>query len=357
VDCSADRATQIRVAIARDVKSLSLSVKGFYRLIDSGSGKILSRGKYLKTALTADKNNVILAGVTYSAAKVLIEADDPESISIDGRKYRGNIELIRKGNARLWVVNYIDLEDYVKGILYHEASHYWPQEALKAQAVVCRAYAVYQMRQAAGKDFDVTSDVYSQVYGGKTSERYRTNQAVDQTHGQVLTYKGKVFPAYFHSTCAGHTEDASLVWNIDVAPLRGVSCDFCKESPHFNWHQEVSFSRIKQALLKAGYKECGTIESVVAMNRDASGRIKELLIKTDTKDIRIAGKDFRIILGPDSIRSVNFKISSVGQAADFTGIGWGHGVGMCQWGAYFMAKEGHTYTQILEYYYPGSEIS
>lgn len=356
VNCFAESAKFIRVAIAQDVKSLNLSVKGFYRLIDSDSRRVLSKGKYLRAVLSADSNGFMVSGVKYGAAKLFIEADDPESISISGRKYRGNIELVRGKNGRLIAVNYINLEDYVKGILFHEVSHYWPQDALKTQAVACRAYAVYQISQNAGKDFDVTNDVYSQVYGGKTSERSRTNYAVDQTEGQVLVYKGKIFPAYFHATCAGHTQDAAALWDIGLAPLRGVVCNFCKESPHFSWHQAVALSRIKEALLKAGYEGCGAIENVSIIKMDPSGRVKDLSINTNKSNIKISGKDFRAIVGPDIIRSLNFKVSIIGETADFNGSGWGHGVGLCQWGAYFMAKEGYDYKRILEYYYPGSEI-
>ncbi len=356
INCFAESVKFIRVAIVQDVKSLNFSVKGFYQLLDSDSRRVLSKGKYLKAVLSADNNSFMVSGVKYGAAKLFIEADDPESISISGRKYRGDIELVRGKNGRLLAVNYINLEDYVKGILYHEVSHYWPQEALKTQAVACRAYAVYQMRLNVRKDFDVTNDVYSQVYGGKTSERSRTNYAVDQTEGQVLAYEGKIFPAYFHATCGGHTQDAAALWNIDLAPLRGVSCNFCKESPHFSWHRVVLLSRIKEALLKAGYQGCGAIENVAIIKMDPSGRVKDLLITTSKSNIKISGKDFRSIVGPDIIRSLNFKVSIIGETADFNGLGWGHGVGLCQWGEYFMAKEGYDYKRILEYYYPGSEI-
>ncbi|OGX15349.1 MAG: hypothetical protein A2166_04410 [Omnitrophica WOR_2 bacterium RBG_13_41_10] len=356
VSLSAQNDKYIRVAIIQDIESLIIKIKGSYEITDSASGKILYRSKNLKSTVTSYKNGILIAGLTLNAAKISLKANDPEATLVNNRRFNGDIQLINKENGHLLVINYVELEDYVKGILYHEVSHYWPIEALKAQAVVCRTYAIYQINENKAKDYDLTADIYSQVYGGKTSERYRTNKAVDETKRQVLAYKDKVFPAYFHATCAGHTQDASLLWNIDIAPLKGVSCGFCKESPHFKWHSVLSLKKIKDSLLKSGYSGFEKIKDIVILAKDNSSRITYLKIITDKKDIKISAKDFREILKPNIIKSTNFTLTIVGEDAVFQGLGWGHGVGMCQWGAYFMAKKGYNYRQILEYYYPLSYV-
>lgn len=345
----------IRVAIAQDADSLGLSVAGFYRIIDSDTRKVMRSGKHLKTTVIPAKEGILADGVAHGVNKLFIEADAPGAIAINNRKYGGKIEFIKKTDLRLSAVNYIGLEDYVKGILYHEVSHYWPDEALKAQAVVCRTYALYQAGQNASRDYDVTSDIYSQVYGGRASERYRTTRAVTETAGFALNYRGKIFPAYFHATCAGHTEDASLLWNIDLAPLKGVICDFCRGSPHFKWHTVLSRSEIREKLKKSGYA-LNDIKEIKIQGKDASSRVTKLSITTGNKDISVSGKDFREAIGPNVIKSANFEVSLVNDDIIFEGFGWGHGAGLCQWGAYFMAKQGSDYKQILEYYYPGSEI-
>jgi stage II sporulation protein D len=206
------------------------------------------------------------------------------------------------------------------------------------------------------KDFDVTSDIYSQVYGGKTSERYRTNKAVDATAGIVLTYRGKVIPAYFHATCGGHTEDASRLWDIDIVPLKGVVCNFCRGSRHFNWHAVLSLGEIEKKLKEGGFK-IGQLKDIQILGRDASGRITDLRLVSLQEEVKISAKDFRNIIGPNLIRSANFTVEIADSDAVFEGVGWGHGVGLCQWGAYFMAKQGYNFEQILKYYYPDSEIS
>lgn len=353
---SAKSRNYIRVAIMDEVSSLRLSVNSNYEIINSKTREVLSKGKYLNTTVILSKGKILVGEGIFKEGDISIEAESYGDIIIDGRKFKGGIRIIKRNSRNALVVNEIDLEDYIKGILYHEASHYWPQEALKAQAVACRTYAVYQMQKNTLKSYDVTSDIYSQVYGGKTSERYRTNRAVEGTRGFVLVYHNKPFCAYFHATCAGHTENASLLWDVDLEPLKGVPCSFCKDSPHFNWHQVLSLDQVKNALIKNGYKGCGDIKSITITGRDNSGRITYVQIETDKKSIKIPAKDFRIFLGADIIRSTNFEVTITGNDAVFVGFGWGHGVGMCQWGAYFMAKQGYDYKQILEYYYPGSKI-
>lgn len=347
----------VRVAIIQDTLSLRLKISGFYEVIDSTNNKVLYRGKNLNTTVTTYRDTILIGNINFHSNKVLIKTQDVNAIVINDRKFRGDIQFIKKNNSRLSVINYIELEDYIKGILYHEASHYWPVEVLKAQAIACRTYAVYQIQENVLRDYDVTSDIYSQVYGGRISERYRTNKVVDETKNLVLTYQGKSFPAYYHATCAGHTEDASLLWNIDIVPLKGVVCNFCKDSPHFKWHSVLSVEDINNKLVNAGYK-ISDIRDIQILGRDKSGRIANFkIITANNKELKISGKDLRNIIGPNIIRSTNFMVNVVKGEAVFDGVGWGHGAGLCQWGAYFMAKQGYTAEQILEYYYPKSVIS
>ena len=352
-NCSASET--VRVAIIQDAPSLSLKIKGFFEARDLETGKVIYRARSINTTVTAYKNGIVFGGMKSESNKLFIKSDDPEIFIINEKMFRGNIQLIKKANGKLLVVNCIELEDYVKGILYQESSHYWPMEVLKAQAIISRTYALYQMQGNKQKDFDMTNDIYSQVYGGQASERYRTNKAVDETAGKVLFYKGKIIPAYFHATCGGHTEDASALWKIDLAPLKGVTCGFCRESPHFNWHYDLSLKEIEDKLSQEGFK-IKNITNLKILGRDKSGRVTDLKIISANKEEKIPAKDFRNIIGPNNINSTNFSVNVVGSDAVFEGIGWGHGVGLCQWGAYFMAKQGYTAEQILKYYYPGVNV-
>ncbi|MEK6727466.1 MAG: SpoIID/LytB domain-containing protein [Candidatus Omnitrophota bacterium] len=344
----------VRVAILQDAPSINIKIAGSYEIADAKQ-RILQRGRDLKTTVTSYKRGILIAGKNFNLEKILIKTINPGIIIINGRTFRGDIQLIKTGGFKLTVINRIGLEDYVQGILYHEASHYWPMEALKAQAIVSRTYAVYQSQENSAKDFDVTSDIYSQVYGGKTSERERTNKAVEETAAKVLTYQDKIIPAYFHATCGGHTQDASRLWNINLFPLKGVPCDFCKGSPHYNWHYVARLDEIEEKLANSGYKT-GNIKDIAVLGKDKSGRITDLRIAALKKEIKISAKDFRNIMGPDIIKSTDFNLKLVDKDAVFEGLGWGHGVGLCQWGAYFMSKQGYGYEKILQYYYPGTDV-
>jgi stage II sporulation protein D len=354
--CFAQTPGIIRVAVIQDTASLRVKIRGPYRVINCSSGAIECSGTQVSTAVTAYKDSILIAGERIRTSCLLIKTGEPTPILIDGRMFRGEIKLIRKDNGHLLVINQIDVEDYVRGILYHEVSHYWPEEALNAQAIVCRTYALYQMQENKSRDYDVTADVYSQVYGGRTSERFRTNKAVDDTRGKVITYHGKIIPAYFHATCGGHTEDASRLWNIDLPPLKGVECSYCQDSPHFKWHDVIPLAEVEDALNKAG-RAIRRIRGIEILGTDPSGRVTDLNVISDKKTLTIPAKDFRAIIGGNDIRSTDFRVSIDGSDAVFEGKGWGHGVGLCQWGAYFMSKQGARAEEIIEYYYPGSLVS
>jgi len=346
----------VRVAVFQEEPSARVKLNAPFEITDS-SGNVTLSGKSLKTTVIAQKGGIALAGEFFNVSSLIIRGEDHSVISVNDRLFLGEIQFIRGKKDTLTVINRIDIEDYVKGILYHEVSHYWPTEALMAQAIVSRTYALYQMEENKTQDFDVSSDIYSQVYGGRTSERYRTNKAVEQTKGKILNFKGKVFPTFFSATCAGHTERAGELWKINIAPLKGVVCGFCKESPHFRWHYVLTLDEIQKKLAQGGI-QTGPIKDLVVSGLNDSGRVKDLkVITADDKEMTVAAKDFRNMIGANMIRSTRFNVSVVNQDAVFEGTGWGHGVGLCQWGAYFMAKQGRTYEEILKYYYPGSRIS
>jgi len=349
---------QVRVAIVRDSREVDLAIHGAYRLRDLSSGKVIGKGSYLIQSKVRLLDRGILMGLNvYTSKRLIIEPARDASIIIDERPFRGQVTFIRTPDNRITVVNDINVEDYIKGVLFHEVSHHWPMEALKAQAVAARTYALYSINPAGKLPYDVTNDIYSQVYGGRDSERYRTDLAVDYTKGQVLTYNNQIIPAYFHATCAGMTEDARELWNVpDIAPLRGVPCPFCQMSPHFHWKRNFSLKEIQGTLNLHGYK-VGTIKDISIVDRDRSDRIDHLkIIQKNGQELIIRGKDFRDIMGPNIIDSNNYEIVIHGFYVDIIGKGWGHGVGMCQWGALGMARQQFNYKQILAYYYPQSVL-
>ncbi len=347
----------VRVAIVRDARELNIDIGGAYSFMDMDSGKIINSGRRLpKSRIRLLDKGLFIGTNVFDVKRLLIKPTKDTYVVINNHNFRGDVLILRTANNKITVINSIDIEDYIKGVLYHEVSHHWPMEALKAQAVATRTYAIYKMEQSYKNEYDVTNDIYSQVYGGKDSERYRTGLAVERTPGQVLAFQDKVLPAYFHAACSGMTEDANEIWNLNLQPLRGVPCMFCQTSPHMHWKRNYRLHDIQLKLNKEGYK-IESIKEIKIMDRDRSDRIKNLkIISRDGTEITIPGKIFREIIGPNEIKSNKYEIKMQGYYVDFIGKGWGHGVGMCQWGAKGMAEQQFTYKQILSYYYPGSEI-
>jgi stage II sporulation protein D len=301
---------------------------------------------------------IMVDTLLYKTAHIRIYANKDISIYHDGkrRRYREQVDVIRDAAGQFLVINEINLESYVKGVLYHEVPHYWPMSAIQAQAVATRTYAVYQLSVKKDKLYDLSSDIYSQVYGGRSAERHRTNIAADRTRGQILTYQGKVLPAYFHSTCGGQTENVAELWEHDLEPLKGVQCGFCTRSPHYRWKKNFQSKSVQDQLNVHGFK-LGLIKEIAVDRRTRSGRVKTLkIIMRDGTSTTIPGVRFREIIGPNVLKSNYYDIDMKGYYFDVIGHGWGHGVGMCQWGAYQMSRQRYKYTGILEHYYPGASI-
>lgn len=339
----------VRVAVVQGAKDIDLAIQGQYRMMLLHTGQVIKQGSGLKkTKVMPTHSGFMLGSEPIKVFGIMIEPNNAGNILINKFSLRGSVELIRQKDMTILVINHIDVEQYLKGVLYLESSRRWSGnylEALKAIAVAARSYALYQDEVSSDKDFGLTSDVYSQIYGGRLAERRLTNYAVNATSGMVLTYKGELFHAYHHSTCGGHTEDAAELWDVDLPPLKGVPCSFCKDSLYYRWQKNLPLSSLGQGVVGISINE-----------RNASGRARSITLKKNKEDVKMSAKGLRQFIGFDVLRSTKFDVSTSDGSAVFTGQGWGHGVGLCQWGAYGMAKEGYSYTQILKYYYPGAEL-
>ncbi|MFH0754321.1 MAG: SpoIID/LytB domain-containing protein [Candidatus Omnitrophota bacterium] len=352
------KAKLIRVAVLKEQGHFTVAVAGRYDILDFVTGKSLQTGLRLRPALVTLENGKIKVGAfVFASPRIIIAPRHEIAVAMNDGYFRGNIIVVNNAGKNLTVVNSVELEQYIRGVLYHEISDKWPMEAIKAQAVATRTFALYSMEKFAARDFDVTNDIYSQVYGGKGSERYRTNVGVRRTSGEVLMFKGMIFPTFFHANSGGVTEDASELWDVNIPPLKGgIKSPFSVNSPHYNWHRNFRLKDIQDSLNARGFK-LGLIENIQVAERNNSGRVKILKIITrDGKSEMVDGKTFRDAVGPNLLRSNMYDIEMKGWFVDFIGHGWGHGVGMCQWGAYNMALLHYDYKQILSYYYPSSDL-
>ncbi len=266
---------------------------------------------------------------------------------MNGTHYTGNLE-VWKGEKGLYIINELPLEDYVESVVASEVGASWDLEALKAQAVISRTYAVYRKIASGNVRYHLTSSVLHQVYKGN-SPNIQIAYAVRETAGEILTYEGKPIEALYHSTSGGRTENPEEVFGKSYPYLKSVESN-CELSPYWMWERKIPKEEIEKALNMKG------IKGVTIHSYTSTGRAKELLIEKESDQTVLKATEFRKLLGWSRLPSTNFTIKVNGNSITFEGKGYGHGVGLCQWSALQMAKEGKSYKEILSFFYPGTEI-
>ena len=297
----------------------------------------------------------------YKCAAMEFQANAEGGLKIDGRCYYGAIRLVRAGES-LAVINVVDLEQYLLGVLGSEMPHDWPRESLKAQAVAARTYALFQHLQRSGFEWDLMSTVEDQVYGGGRAKP-PVAAAVAATRGEVLVHDGGLFPAFFHSTCGGQTErPGKALGKSEYDFLEGVPCEWCKASPYYEWRAFLGASDLAAKLSAAGVA-AGRITGLTAEGAvparqteggQAGGRGVRLVWAGGEMEVPIV--DFRRAVGQMTIRSGKFECRAQNGGFLFIGRGFGHGAGMCQYGCKGMAEAGYDYRRILDYYYRNAEL-
>ncbi|HEY6639721.1 MAG TPA: SpoIID/LytB domain-containing protein, partial [Nitrospiraceae bacterium] len=266
----------------------------------------------------------------------------------------GLVHLMRKGKGFL-VINRVDIEEYVKGVVPAEVSSTWHPEMLKAQAVAARTYALYQQMLSATREYDVVATVQDQVYRGKQGVDAGILRAVEDTRGLVVTYQDAPIYAAFSSTAAGLTEDAVNVWSKEYPYLKGVECPFDLMSPYYQWKSSFKIDTLEQNLRQQGFS-VGTIATITPISFSRGGRVAKLRVLHSGGELVLRGEELRKAVGYTIIPSTQFAIESVGRDVVLSGFGAGHAVGMCQWGAKELAELGYPFSTILRYYYPGTEL-
>jgi stage II sporulation protein D len=273
-------------------------------------------------------------------------------IFVNSKPYRGYL-VLKKSGKKMNVINVLGIEDYIKGVLPKEVSCDWHAEALKAQAVISRTYAISNLNRHSAQGFDLCSTTHCQVYGGLGAETKKTNQAVSEANGEVLTYEGKPAQTVFHASCGGHTEDPKYIWGWKETPpyLKGVKCRYCCKSPHAKWVQVLDKNFIENKL------KIGKIKNIKIKRKTPFGAAKELEITHSKGKCILNGYEFRLDVDAWKIKS--HFLNSIKIKNDkiyFNGKGWGHKAGLCQCGAKVMAEKGKTYSMILYYFYPKTKI-
>ncbi|HZA13360.1 MAG TPA: SpoIID/LytB domain-containing protein [Myxococcaceae bacterium] len=268
----------------------------------------------------------------------------PHSIRAGSFEVRGEVVIQVHGRA-LQLINVIALEHYLAAVLGSEMPSWFPEEALKAQAVAARTYALHKKLEAYDQPYHLGSSVLHQVYGGLRREDERTRAAVDATRGEVLTWDLQPIEAYFHASCGGRTEDGLHALGRDLPYLHSVTCP-CGSSAVSRWEASVSPSDVEAAIGAPG-------ANLVIASRTPTGRVERLRAGSRPID----AVTFRRRLGYARVKSLSFDVQPARDGElRLTGRGHGHGAGLCQWGARALATQGRSYRQILAHYYAGTEL-
>ena len=347
-------APRIRVALAADQSAVTVESAGAVVVAAPGPRRTVDGPLFIRREGTRIVVNEMRLG-----SPIRIEGESAP-LEVKGMVVRGALVIIAR-DAGLLVVNDLDLEAYVKSVVPSEVPVTWPFEALKAQAIVARTFALHKKGERGGQAFDVDATVQSQVYGGLGSEDPRASEAVDATAGIVVMHEGRLALTPYHSTSAGPTEDASEVWAIDLPYLKGVACPFDEDSSVYRWERRLPFDAIESALREAGHA-VGSIATLTPLGRNRSGRVSAVRILHSEGELILKGELLRRIIGYQRLPSMRFDVVDVeagpngGFDVRLRGGGWGHGVGLCQWGMKTLSERGWTADRIIDYYYPGTNL-
>ncbi|MDQ4079495.1 MAG: SpoIID/LytB domain-containing protein, partial [Gemmatimonadota bacterium] len=378
----------VRVALSSGVPAIELGATGTWLLTDE-AGNVLLRAAESDRWRVEGRSGAIqaLRGDVVTAARpgpLTARPDQPaDYILVNGKRYRGEVVLYVRHDGLL-VTNRLHIEDYLRGVVPLEIGRRVSGEeaAVAAQAVAARSYTYVRLASGASRPYDVVATVQDQVYGGADAETLIADGAVWATRGLVLTYEGRMVNAPYHSTCGGSTAEVSEVWyrSRDEPYLRRVSDRigdseryYCDPSPRFRWSKTLERSILASALDRylAQYAQIrgtrvGVVRGLEIDSRTPSGRVRALVVRTDRDRYLLRGNDVRFVMRAPNGEILNSTYFSVrterdGQGrvarATFEGGGYGHGIGMCQWGAIGRARVGQDFRAILSTYYPGTAIA
>jgi stage II sporulation protein D len=368
----------IRVLLVNDVASCLFSTEASFTITAVGSDspqmRFDSNSKALKIEVI--ENKISFDGWSSSADSLQIIPDANEIFILNGRRYRGSVRIdIGSEKNTLDVINTVGIEPYLAGVIGAEMPSYWEPQALEAQAIAARTYCLsIKNNFGDGRHWDVRRTAANQVYQGVAGESPAVWKAIEKTAGRVLVYvrsdgSEDIFPAYYSSTCAGHTENSKNVFGDEHRPLAGVKCEYClsvAKKEYVDWPTVYMTKEQVNEKLIGRYPQLsklGSIEKISVLSKSEYGNLTRLTwIKLEGKDgvsDTVRAEDFRLALDPSGskIKSAAFRIQTTGNGWAFAdGKGFGHGVGMCQSGAQGLARKGQSTWQILSYYYPDSQI-
>ncbi len=369
-----DREWLIRVGLERQASGKEIYIQsqgGAFRWIDVDRGRALGESPAGTLWRVARRGEELIAiqvapspvNKPISARRLRAEPVGDALLAVGVapshlKPFRGAMEW-QASNDRLLTINWVRLDDYLKAVLPAEIPPRFHPEALKAQAVAARSFTFRRLNRHRDSGYDLCDTEHCQLYGGVAGEHPATSQAVEATAGEVLWHNGRVFEALYSSNCGGHTAPSEGIRSASQEPLPGtLDWDFqtgryyCDIAPNARWSLTLTPDELQRA-----FPDAGTPRELKILQRTLSGHVALLQLRGERATIEIRGSLFRQRLGVARVRSLLFTLEPDGNGWRLTGRGYGHGMGLCQWGAQGRALAGQTYPTILQAYYPGVSLA
>lgn len=352
----AKQGPDLRIGLAAGQGSVTISPAAGKGMAQTETGKSVS----LAAGQSYDvrwQNGAFLVGREKLRGEILLIRPSDKSdggLALDGRRYRGSLELRHRG-AGLTAVNIVPVDDYLLSVVPEEMPTDWPAEALKAQSVAARSFALKSRGRHAAEGYDLCTTTHCQLYKGIASEKTASTAAVRATRGEVLTYGGQPIEALFHTDSGGMTESSEDVWGNPIPYLRAVRDTPLGTMP---WTKTMSTADLEKKLAAKGHN-IGRLRAIelsplavgrAAKDRTASGRVRAMTVTGTKGSVTLSGNAWRSLLG---LKSTLFSAKLTKDSVTFTGFGAGHGLGISQWGAERLAETGKSYADILHHYYTG----
>jgi len=346
----------LRVLIVENAQKQQINAGGPFTITVAKTGKKYKLKEGGKFTVSLLKNGKIKAGSLEADGNIILTPSKETPFDISGSTYTGVLTITPSKN-NFNIIEETDIEEYLYGVLPYEMSYSWPAEALKAQAVAARTYTARALQDTANQNFDLYADVRSQMYKGSGIVYPPVKDAVEATRSQVLKFDDKLFYAYYHANCGGHTDP--LPWKSpdgNIKPLMGVKCPYSDNTPGAKWNHAFTNAEVSAAAAKSGLK--GKITGISVSKKTSGGRATQLIVRTKNDNRKISCNDFRVAIGSTKFKSCMLtKIKKTSRGFDFAGKGYGHGTGMSQESAKLMAERGDDYKEILKTFYPGAKLA
>ncbi len=353
----AKQAPDLRVGLASGRASVTIMPAEGKATAQTESSKTIALAANTAAAIRWQAGAFLVGREKLRGDVLTIRPSGAGELALDGRRYRGALELRHKGGG-LTAVNIVPVDDYLRSVVPEEMPVDWPAEALKAQSVAARSFALASRGRHASEGYDLCTTTHCQLYTGTAAEKSASNAAIKATRGEVLMYGGKPIEALFHTDSGGMTENSEDVWGSHVPYLRAAKDTPAKTMP---WTKTISRADLERKLAAKGH-DIGKVRSLAlsplaigraAKDRTTSGRVKTMTVKGTKGTATLSGTTWRSLLG---LKSTLFDAKLTKDAVTFTGYGSGHGLGISQWGAERMAAKGASYAEILHHYYTGTTL-